>query len=251
MTGSKHEFAPNIASIAALVGEPARAAMLWSLMGGETRPAGELARIAGLSPPAASAHLSQLVQGGLLEVDAQGRNRFFRLAGAEVAMAIESLASLSTIATYDARFASPVPQSLRRARRCWGHLAGELGVELHDALSRAGWFVAEGRDYVLAQAGRSGFAKLGIDVAQVKGGRRGLLYPCLDWSERRAHLGGPLARRLAETLIEDGWFTTTRGSRALNVTPRGIHRIADICRNSTTISSCAETRSTGRVALVL
>lgn len=250
MTSSKHEFAPNIASIAALIGEPARAAMLWSLMGGETRPAGELARIAGLSPPAASAHLSQLVHGGLLEVDPRGRNRYFKLAGPEVAVAIERLAGLATIAEHDERFMSSVPQPLRRARCCWGHLAGELGLELHDALSRAGWFVAEGEDYVLTGLGRAGFAELGIDIAKVKAGRRGLLYPCLDWSERRSHLGGPLARRFTETMIEDGWFTTTRGSRALHVTPKGIQRVADICRNCTATSSGAETRSAGHVAVV-
>lgn len=224
MSHPEPEFAPNIACIASLIGEPARAAMLWSLVGGETRPAGELARIAGVSPQAASAHLSQLVGGGLLDAEAHGRHRFFRLSSAEAAMTIENLAALSTVARRDAR---SVPESLRRARRCWGHLAGELGVELHDALWRAGWFIPDQKNYALTAAGHAGFSKLGIDVAGVKAGRRGLLFPCLDWSERRSHLGGPLARKLLGTLVEKGYLQTSRSSRLLTLTPSGASWFAD------------------------
>jgi DNA-binding transcriptional ArsR family regulator len=222
MTASEREVAPNIASLAALIGEPARAGMLWSLMGGQSRPAGELARIVGISPQSASAHLAQLVDGGLLRVAPKGRHRFFRLASPEVAAAIERLATVVTITGRDARIVSLVPKSLRRARRCWGHLAGELGVELHDIFVRRGWVTLDGDIYVLTNTGRQIFENLGMDLTSLKSARRSLLFPCPDWSERRAHLAGPAASALLDQMLALGYFTASDASRQLTVTTAGL-----------------------------
>lgn len=224
MTEPEREVAPNIASLAALIGEPARAAMLWSLMGKQSRPAGELARIAGTSPQAASAHLSRLVDGGLLAVEPRGRHRFYRLSGPQAASAIESLAAMATVAERGARVVSLVPKSLRLARRCWGHLAGEIGVEVHDALIAGGWIVMKAEGYELTASGRAGLARLGVDVASLRATRRGLVHPCPDWSERRPHLGGPVAQGLLTKFLEQLWFTETRESRQLRVTQVGHER---------------------------
>jgi DNA-binding transcriptional ArsR family regulator len=220
------EIAPDFASLAALIGEPARAAMLWSLMAGQQRPAGELARIAGISAQSASGHLGRLVDGGLLEVRSRGKNRFYRLSGPETAQTIESLAALAACAPKGGRVVSLVPKNLRHARSCWGHLAGALGVELHDALIAAGWLSVEGDRYALTAEGQSGFRGLGVDLSDVRGAHRGIAFPCLDWSERLPHLGGPLARRLLTALMARGWFTASLRGRELTLTPKGRDRMA-------------------------
>jgi DNA-binding transcriptional ArsR family regulator len=222
MTANEREIGPNIANLAALIGEPARAAMLWCLMGGQARPAGELARIAGVSPQAASAHLARLTEGGLLDVRSKGRHRFFSLSGPEAAAALESLAAFATINETDVRVVSLVPLSLRKARRCWGHLAGELGVRLHDILITRGWISATGESYEMSDRGREAVEGIGIDLAALRPSRRGIVYPCLDWSERRSHLGGPLASALLDLFIARGWMVNGRARRELQLTPAGL-----------------------------
>lgn len=220
------EAAPNIAAAAGLVGEPARAAMLWSLVGGQTRPAGELARIAGASPQAASAHLSQLVAGGLLKVEPRGRNRFYRLSGAPAAGVLEALAVLAGGQPSGERLRAHAPRHLREARRCWGHLAGALAVRLHDDLLAHGWLARAGEDYELTDPGRRGLAAWSVDVEALTPGRRGLAFPCLDWSERRSHLGGPLAKALLDSALANGWIQPAGHDRALRVTASGEREFA-------------------------
>jgi DNA-binding transcriptional ArsR family regulator len=231
MSLPNHEIGPNFADLAALIGDPVRAAILWSLMGGECRPAGELARIAGLSPQAASTHLTRLVDGGLLRVEPKGRHRFFRLSGPEAASAIENLAAAATVLRKDARIVSLVPKPLREARRCWAHLAGECGVHLHDAFIARGWVIATNSGYALADAGRLAVVDLGVHLSALKAGRRGFLFDCLDWSERRPHFAGPLASALLTVMIDAGWFTEVPGSRQLMITPTGHQKLRKLCED--------------------
>ena len=221
MGAAAREAAPNIATAAALIGEPGRAAMLWSLIGGERRPAGELASIAGVSPQAASAHLARMTDGGLLRVEARGRHRFFSLAGEEVAAVLEALAGAATAAPGRTRLCAHVPAALRDARRCWGHLAGATAVGLHDALLERRWLTAVDDRYDITREGRQGLAGWGVDVGSLKPGRRGLAFPCLDWSERRPHLGGPLARAILDAALAEGWLRATGPGRALTITAKG------------------------------
>ncbi|HWF00339.1 MAG TPA: winged helix-turn-helix domain-containing protein [Caulobacteraceae bacterium] len=221
------EAAPNIAAAAALIGEPARAAMLWSLIGGQTRPAGELARIAGVSPQAASGHLARLVDGGLASVEPRGRHRFYRLSGAPAASVMEALAVLAGEAPSAERLRAHVPRGLREARRCWGHLAGGLAVRLHDELLDRGWLKPKGDGYEPTASGRAGLAAWGVDVALLAPGRRGLAFPCLDWSERRPHLGGPLAGAILQAAIANGWVEPTARGRALRITAAGTRALSE------------------------
>jgi DNA-binding transcriptional ArsR family regulator len=213
---SKH----RLAEVAALLGDPGRAGMLTSLWGGTARPAGELARLAGVTPATASSHLARLVAGGLLRVEPRGRHRYYRLAGPEVAHALEALALvLPPHAARDEEAAQPTP--LRRARLCYDHLAGNLGVALSDALLRRRLLALDDGAYALPVAGRRWFERLGIEIAPLERGRRPLLRSCIDWTERREHLGGALGAALASNLLERDWLRRVRGDRAVLVTTAG------------------------------
>ena len=208
----------RLAEAAALLGDAARAGIVTALWDGRARPAGELARIANVSPGTASGHLAKLVAGGVLRVQPQGRHRYYRLAGPEVAHALEALARLlPPRATVDDGPVTP----LRRARLCYDHLAGQLGVAIGDALVARGWLRLDGDAYALPAAGRRGFDRLGVGVAALERGRRPLLRSCIDWTERREHLGGALGAALAMHLIERDWIRRERGSRTVLVTTAG------------------------------
>jgi DNA-binding transcriptional ArsR family regulator len=228
------EIHPNIAEMASLIGDPIRAAMLWALMAGEARPAGELAAIAGASPQSASGHLTRLAEGGVVTVEARGRHRYYRLSGSEAAAAIEALAGLATSRAREPtqRTVSLVPRNLRHARRCWGHLAGELGVAVLRQLVDAGWLRPDGKNFVLTAAGVEGMKCLGVAVGSLKRSGRGLAYQCLDWSERVPHLGGPLAHALLQAFFEKDWLRQTPGSRKLELTPFGRREIGRLGETS-------------------
>ena len=190
---------PNIAPVAALFGEPSRAAILTVLLDGRALPAGELAGVAGINPTAASGHLSKLVTGGLLAVEVDGRHRFYRLANPTVATVIEDLAQLSgRPAIFNLPQLSPSARALRQARTCYDHLAGQLAVAIAATLESRGWLVrGEGKRYEIgSEAGRQWFANQGINFQTIKPGRYGLARQCLDWTERRPHLA---SLRLAAT----------------------------------------------------
>ncbi len=201
--------------------------MLWALMDGSARPAGELALIAGLSASSTSGHLARLSEGGLLAVESRGRNRYYRLAAPEIGVAIEALATAS-LASRPARMrAVPVsratPPALRQARTCYDHLAGELAVGLFERMSQAGWLAVDGTRVDLTGNGAQALTQLGIDLDATRRKRRQFACTCPDWSERKPHLGGALGAALLETMLERGWIEPTQTSRALRVTPRG-HR---------------------------
>lgn len=212
---------PNIAAPAALIGDPGRAAMLQALLDGRAQPASALAWAAGLTAQAASNHLAKLVEGGLLTVERQGRHRYYRLRNAEVAHALETLALLAApIRALDAP-RSPLARALRQGRCCYGHLAGRLGVELARALEDQGHIcAADDKLYAVSPSGTAWFTQLGIDVAALRS-KRGVARQCLDWTERRRHLAGPLGVALCDRFETLGWIVRDRTSRAADLTPAG------------------------------
>lgn len=217
--------APDVPRIAGLLADPARVRMLWTLIDGTTRPAGELAYAANVSAQSASGHLAKLVEGGLLAAEVQGRHRYFRLASAEVATVIEAIASLGVASRPRApRVPAPAPTMPARflhARTCYGHLAGELAVKILEAMVKARWLAAEGRDFVVTGAGEKKLAELGIDLAAARRSRRALARACVDLTQRRAHLGGTLGDALLDLYCARDWIQRQRRSRVVSVTPKG------------------------------
>jgi len=210
----------RLAEIAALFGDPTRAGIVTSLWDGRARPAGELARHAGVTPATASGHLAQLVSGGVLRVEPRGRHRYFRLAGPEVADALEALGRLlsprGNLPATDGATAQ-----LAKARMCYDHVAGRLGVNITEALLSRRLLRSRDQSFALLPAGRRWFERIGVDVRALERGRRPLLRGCLDWTERREHLSGALGAALAMHLLERDWIRRERGSRALLVTREG------------------------------
>lgn len=204
------------ARIAAAIGEPARARMLFSLLDRRARTATELAAIADVTPSTASVHLMRLKAERLVSVTVQGRHRYFTLAGPSVARVLEAL---NVAAGGDRRpFLSNTPSHLRAARTCYDHIAGSLGVAIHDGLLTQAWLTPT---YLLSPKGAQALASVGIDVEAVSQVRRRFAFPCLDWSERRNHLGGGLGAALLDLAIRRKWVARELDSRALVVTPHG------------------------------
>lgn len=212
---------PHIARIAALIGDSARAEVLTALMADRALTATELADVAGVTKQTISAHLAKLQEAGLLAVESQGRHRYFRLADRDVAELLESLMNVAFRAGAVRLRASPREPALRRARVCYDHLAGEVGVQFYEALLRQGLMQATPNGAELTAAGAQWFAQVGIDTTGLARQRRMLCRPCLDWSERRHHLGGALGAALFQRLLEGGWAESAPGSRVVRFTPRG------------------------------
>lgn len=215
----------SIPRIANLFADPARATILRTLIDGTMRPAGELAYTANISAQSASAHLTKLVDGGLLIAEAQGRHRYFRLANAQVADAIESLASLSAAVRPRApRSPLPsksVPIQFLNARTCYDHLAGEMAVRICEAMLKARWVAQEGRDFRVTQLGEKELAALDIDLDAVRRSRRVFARACVDLTQRRPHIGGALGAALLHLYVARGWILRARRSRVVSITPRG------------------------------
>src|SRR5215207_329346 len=221
------------AATAALLGDPARAAMLQALLSGEALTASELARVAGIGAPAASAHLARLVEGGLLSVHRQGRHRYHRLASEEVAAAIEMLGGLA-LTLSPPRRQWPHGDAFRAVRLCYDHLAGRLGVALHAALVGRGWIAPADGGWSATAAGETGFDRLGVDLDAARRARR-FACDCMDWSERRPHLAGGLGREIAACCLRRHWVSRLPGDgegdplarRRLAVTPEGARRLGE------------------------
>lgn len=213
---------PAIASVAALMGDPARAAMLCALFGGGERTAGELAYLAGVAPNAATAHLSKLRAGGLVAMRADGRRRLFRLADADVARALEALAVIAPPAKIAGLSQSRIAADLRHARRCYDHLAGRLGVAVTERLVERS-LLAPLRDeaYRPTAGGEAFFEEVGIDLAAARSARRHFAAQCVDWSERRPHLAGALGAALCKTFIDRHWVVRRSDTRALSISESG------------------------------
>ena len=211
-----------MAPAAALIGDPARAAMLIALADGRALPAGELAAIAGLSLPGTSAHLSRLLMGGLVVVERQGRHRYYRLSGPQVATALEAMAALVAVPRHS-RTRLRASDSLRHGRTCYDHIAGELGVAIGLALDKYGFVSAgEGRRLNLTKEGIGWLNRIGINAEKLRSGPHGIACRCLDWTERRYHVAGPLGAAMLQLCRQSRWIVPAGGSpRAIKLSPRG------------------------------
>jgi DNA-binding transcriptional ArsR family regulator len=210
-----------MSDVAVLIGEPTRAAILDALMDGASRPAGELARRAGVAPSTASEHLARLVSCRLLAVEPVGRERRYRLASAEVAEVLEALGRLGTSPPARTLRAANRNEALRAARTCYDHLAGRLGVAVTDALVDRGALRPADDSFVVTADGAAFFAALGVDVDGARAGKRAFARACVDWTERRPHLAGALGAALAQLALASGWVRRRPDDRALTITPAG------------------------------
>jgi DNA-binding transcriptional ArsR family regulator len=216
----------QLAELGALLSEPARAAILLALMDGTMRPAGELARVAGVSAATTSAHLKRLLDGGLLGLHEQGRHRYFRLANDDVAAWLEAMALPHASRTAPA--AAARDPALCRARTCYRHLAGQLGVALCEAWLGRGWLHADSEGMSLSPAAADALVKAGWQAAPTHQLLRLRGRSCLDWTERRLHLGGPLGVAMTSAMLDAGWLRRAQRNRALLPTPDGLRRLAQL-----------------------
>jgi DNA-binding transcriptional ArsR family regulator len=212
---------PDVARVAALVGDPARANMLTALMTSQALSASELAEEAGVTLPTASSHLAKLEAGGLVTPQRQGRHRYFRLAGSDVASALEALMGLAARAGHVRIRPGPKDPALRRARVCYDHLAGDLGVQLLDSLISRSLIIERQEALHLSPAGERFVTAFGIDLAAVRKTRRPTCKACLDWSARRNHLAGALGAALLDRLYALGWARRETGTRVVGFSARG------------------------------
>ena len=209
------------AAIASAIADPARARMLYCLMDGHARTSTELAAVADIGASTASAHLGRLKEARLVKVQPQGKHRYYSLAGGEVADVLERLLVLA--GGVRGAFVPSTPGRLRTARTCYDHLAGEVGVLIHDRFEALGFLVPSGDDgaYGLSSEGARALWELGVDIDATRAVRRKFAYGCLDWSHRRPHVGGALGAAVLTAARRRGWVTEDLDSRALEVTSRG------------------------------
>jgi DNA-binding transcriptional ArsR family regulator len=213
----------SVSKIAAAIGEPARARILYCLVDGHARTSTELSVVANVSPSTTSVHLERLKGAQLVDVLVQGRHRFYSLAGPDVARALEGLSVLA--GSSRRKFVPSTPSRLRHARTCYDHMAGAVGVLLHDRFKALGWLSAGRKDkndvYNLTPHGMQAFEALGIDIEATQALRRRFACACLDWSERRPHLGGALGAAVLKVALKRKWVIQDLDSRALGVTSLG------------------------------
>lgn len=218
---------PNFAYVAALIGEPARAAMLAVLLGGRAMAASELAHCAGVSPQTASTHLARLVEGGLLCVTTSGRHRYYRLAGPQVAHVLETMSAIAPSTRISSLRQSDEAYAVRFARTCYDHLAGVVGVAFTERMLERGLIVQSRpaepgqRTYHIGEEGITWLDRHGLDSDRVVHSRRAQAQACLDWSERRDHLAGALGAAMTAWMLEQGWIARMAGSRAVRLTEVG------------------------------
>jgi len=220
----------QLARLAGAIAEPARARMLNCLMDGHARTATELATVAEVAPSTASAHLARLKEERLVEVLVQGKHRYFRLASDDVAAALESLMVVAGAPRpTTAVFQPNTPSRLRSARTCYDHMAGTAGVALHDRLHAQGWLsgLASG-SYELTSDGAIALESLGVEVDAVRRSRRRFACACLDWSERRPHLGGALGAAWLQLSLRRGWVRQALDGRALTLTPKAQREMPEL-----------------------
>jgi DNA-binding transcriptional ArsR family regulator len=217
---------PDIARIASLVGDPARANMLTALMDGGALTASELALEAGVTLPTASSHLSKLIDGGLLKVASQGRHRYYGLAGSEVAAMIEAISGVAANAGPQRARPGPKDASMRVARVCYDHLAGEHAVAMFEHFLARGILERDGEAVRIGSAGSNFFEAVGIDVEGLSGSRRPVCRACLDWSVRRSHLAGSLGAAILDKIIAERWARRDPASRAVIFPPTGRREFA-------------------------
>ncbi|WP_341987777.1 winged helix-turn-helix domain-containing protein [Azorhizobium sp. AG788] len=223
MKGWQIVTANGMAEVTAAVGEPARAAMLTALMDGRALTASELAKVAAITPQTASSHLARLIVVGLIVVEKQGRHRYHRLASPAVAHMIEGIMQIAGgLQARPLARTGPRDPAMRAARTCYDHLAGQLGVDIADALQARGAVEIDGDGALLTETGRTWMRDMGILKPDAgKPSSRPFCRPCLDWSERRPHIAGVLGAAICTHALEQNWVRRRVANRALEITPKG------------------------------
>ncbi|MGI9369357.1 MAG: ArsR/SmtB family transcription factor [Ruegeria sp.] len=212
---------PDIAQVAALIGDPARANMLTALMSGKALTAGELAREAGVSPQTASSHLKKLLDGGLLRLRGQGRHKYYGLSGEDVAHTLENLMGLAAGRGHLRTRTGPSDAGMREARVCYNHLAGTRGVQMFNAMQARGFLAEAGDEVSLTNSGARFCKDFGIDLRSLEKSRAPLCRPCLDWSERETHLAGKLGRAMLTRMEALEWLSREPNSRIIRFSHQG------------------------------
>ncbi|MET4141387.1 winged helix-turn-helix domain-containing protein [Pedobacter sp. UYP1] len=217
----------NLASVAGLIGEPARIKMLWALMDGKAYTATELALVAGVSPQSASMHLGKMVLADLLKVSNQGRHRYFSYARPEVAYAIEAL---SNLVPHQKQEIVPVTKDIpfEYCRTCYDHIAGRAGVIINERLLAMEYLIEKDQRYEMTAKGEVFLKNFGIDTDSLLKQKRPFARPCLDWSERRPHLAGSLAMVILKKMIAEDWMRKIHDSRTLMITAKGQSNLYDL-----------------------
>ncbi|WP_444920337.1 ArsR/SmtB family transcription factor [Microbulbifer sp. CnH-101-G] len=215
---------PDISLVAGLIGDKTRSRMLMALMSGKALTATELACEADISAQTASTHLSKLTEGGLLLVRKQGRHKYFQLRDHQVAEILEKLLNISSTLAQRSVDTGPANPDLRKARICYDHLAGSLGVALYDSLMAEGVIIEESQSAELTETGRGFFSNLGVDIEGLKNARLPLCKSCLDWSERRNHLAGSLGQWILEDALSKNWARRRLDSRVIDFSNVGLKK---------------------------
>lgn len=216
---------PYIAEAASLIGDPTRANILMALMDGRARTASELAYTSGVSPQTASGHLARLLDAQLIALERQGRHRYYRLANEHVAAALEALTVLAVHGPPRHRPTGPRDRAMRYARSCYDHLAGHAGVAITDALIAKGFLKNGEGDFALTGNGEKALSDFGLDLPALKRRKRPLVRSCLDWSERRPHLGGSVGAVLMDRLQHNGWLERVKDTRTMSITKTGVREL--------------------------
>jgi DNA-binding transcriptional ArsR family regulator len=215
------KYGPDIAIVAQLLGDPARANMVMALMSGQALSAAELAHEAGVMPPTATGHLNKLVSLGLLKGEKQGRHRFFQLCDPDVGEAVEALIAVAARAGHLRTRPGPKDEAMRHARSCYDHLGGRLAVDLTGRWLAAGLLTWRGGAFQLTRKGRDFLSGRGIELSKLENLKRSLCRSCMDWSERRPHLGGSLGAAVLAHVVTEGWAVRGQGVRAVSFSRRG------------------------------
>ena len=210
----------NVTHVASLIGDPTRTAILMALMDGKSLPAGELAKLANVSPQTASNHLSKLVGGGLIKVESWSRHRYYSLASADIAKAMEALAVVAPPAPVRTLRQSNQAKALQFARTCYDHIAGELGVKFSSAIVQKGYLEKAEEGYVLTAKGESWLKDFGIDEVKIRKASSFIPWH-VDWTERVHHIAGPIAVAITKRLLELGWITQGQVRRSIIITEQG------------------------------
>ena len=224
---------PDITRLGTLIGDPARANIIAALMAGRALTAGECAAEAGVTASTASGHLAQLLDARLVVVEVQGRHRYHRIAGPDVAEAIEALMGLAARVGLSRTRPGPRDAAMRAARFCYDHLAGETATRFYARLVESGLVAATSDGVGLTPAGRTRFVAAGLDVAALEGRARPLCRACLDWSERRPHLAGALGAAVASLAIRRGWCRRDGVSRTVTFAPGGAEALLALAGDGT------------------
>lgn len=212
---------PNIAMLGTLIGDPARANMLSALMSGKALTVSELASEAGVTLQTASSHLSKLEAAELIIRRKQGRHRYFSLAGDEIGHVLEVMMGFAAKHGHMRTRTGPKDPALRKARVCYNHLAGEMGVLMFDHMTDHNYLLLENEDVKLSETGRQFIRKLGIDLDTLTRSRRPLCKSCLDWSARRSHLAGSIGTALLSYFLDQTWARKLENSRVIEFTKSG------------------------------